>query len=86
VPRHTDLACRRRIAFGHLLATYALEKAKPAVLEQAVERTAGATVAYLHRKALPKPMVREVEERCASLGVRIVREGDLAVEPEDETS
>ena len=64
----------------------ALEKAKPAVLEQAVERTAGATVAYLHRKALPKPMVREVEERCASLGVRIVREGDLAIEPEDETS
>jgi D-aminoacyl-tRNA deacylase len=86
VPRHTDLACRRRIAFGHLLATYALEKAKPAVLEQAVERTEGATVAYLHRKALPKPMVREVEERCASLGVRIVREGDLAIEPEDETS
>jgi len=33
-----------------------------------------------------RPIVREVEERCASLGVRIVREGDLAVEPEDETS
>jgi hypothetical protein len=25
-------------------------------------------------------------ERLASLGVRIVREGDLATEPEDETS
>jgi D-aminoacyl-tRNA deacylase len=86
VPRHTDLACRRRIAFGHLLATYALEKAKPGVLEQAVERTEGATMAYLHRKALPKPTVRDVEERLASLSVRIVREGDLAREPEDETS
>jgi D-aminoacyl-tRNA deacylase len=86
VPRHTDLAGRRRIAFGHLLATYALEKAKPEVLEQAVERTEGATIAYLHRKSLPKPLVRDVEERLASLGVRVVREGDLAVEPEDETS
>jgi D-aminoacyl-tRNA deacylase len=86
VPRHTDLACRRQIAFGHLLATYALEKAKPEVLEQAVERTDGASIAYLHRKALPKPLVRDVVERLASLGVRIVREGDLATEPEDETS
>jgi D-aminoacyl-tRNA deacylase len=86
VPRHTDLAGRRRIAFGHLLATYALEKAKPEVLGQAVERTEGATIAYLHRKSLPKPLVRDVEERLASLGVRVVREGDLAVEPEDETS
>lgn len=86
MPRHTDLACRRRIAFGHLLATYALEKAKPGVLEQAVERTDGAAIAYLHRKALPKPMLRDVEERLTSLGLRIVREGDLATEPEDETS
>jgi len=86
VPRHTDLACRRRIAFGHLLATYALERAEPGMLEQAVERTEGATMAYLHRKALPKPTVRDIEERLASLSVRVVREGDLAMEPEDETS
>jgi len=86
VPRHTDLACRRRIAFGHLLATYALERAEPGMLEQAVERTEGATMAYLHRKALPKPTVRDIEERLASLSVRVVHEGDLAMEPEDETS
>jgi D-tyrosyl-tRNA(Tyr) deacylase len=85
VPRHTDLAVRRRIAFGHLLATHALEKAKPAILEQAVERTDGAEIAYLHRKDLPKPIVRDLEERLRSLGVRIVREGDLETEREDET-
>ena len=86
VPRHTDLALRRRIAFGHLLATYALEKGKPGLLEQAVERTAGAKIAYLHRKALPKPLIRDLEERLVSLGVRVVREGDLAMAREDETS
>src|SRR5256885_2376126 len=49
VPRHTDLALRRRIAFGHMLATYALEGGTDGLLEQAVERTEGATLAYVHR-------------------------------------
>src|SRR5256885_12457407 len=47
VPRHTDVALRKRIAFGHLLATYALAKASLGLLEQAVARTAGATLAEL---------------------------------------
>src|SRR5439155_1360954 len=74
VPRHTDVALRRRIAFGHLLATYALAKASPGLLEQAVERTEGATLAYLHRKALSKPEVRDIEQPLERLGLRIVRE------------
>jgi D-aminoacyl-tRNA deacylase len=86
MPRHTDLALRRRIAFGHLLPTHALEKASPAALEQAVERTEGATLAYLHRKALSKPQVRWVEKRLDSLGLRIVREAELPPDPQDETS
>jgi len=86
VPRHTDVALRRRIAFGHLLATYALAKASPGLLEQAVERTEGATLAYLHRKALSKPEVRDIEQRLEALGLRIVREADLPSDREDETS
>src|SRR5438876_12214133 len=86
VPRHTDVALRRRIAFGHLLATYALAKASPGLLEQAVERTEGATLAYLHRKALSKPEVRDIEQRLERLGLRIVREADLPSDREDETS
>jgi len=86
MPRHTDLALRKKIAFGHLLATYALEEGAPSVLEQAVERTEGATLAYLHRKDLPKPKVRDIENRLEALGLRIVREADLKPNREDETS
>jgi D-aminoacyl-tRNA deacylase len=77
VPRHTDLALRRRIAFGHMLATYALEGGAAGLLEQAVDRTEGATLAYVHRKSFSKPEVRAFEERLESLGLRVVREADL---------
>lgn len=86
VPRHTDLAIRRRIAFGHLLPTYALESASIDVIDQAAERTPGATLAYLHRKALAKPILHAAEERIGALGLRIVREADLDPAREDETS
>ena len=77
VPRHTDLALRRRIAFGHMLATYALEGGTDGLLEQAVERTEGATLAYVHRKSFSKPEARAFEERLLALGLRVVREADL---------
>jgi len=87
VPRHTDLALQRRIAFGHLLATHALVKEPHRLIEQAIERTDGATVAYLHRKALPKAIARDLEDWIESLGLRVVREADLPEQDdEDETS
>lgn len=85
VPRHTDLALRHRIAFGHLLASHALEEAPAELLDRAVERTEGATLAYLHRKTLSKPTARAFEERLESLGIRVVREADLPVDRESET-
>jgi len=85
VPRHTDLALERRIAFGHLLAAYALEGASGQVIDQAVERSQGATLAYVHRKSLSKPDVRAFEERLETLGLRVVREADLPVDQQDET-
>ncbi len=77
VPRHTDLALRRRIAFGHMLAAYALEGGAEGLLEQAVERTEGVTLAYVHRKSFSKPETRAFEERLVALGLRVVREADL---------
>ncbi|HYR80885.1 MAG TPA: D-aminoacyl-tRNA deacylase [Thermoplasmata archaeon] len=86
VPRPTDLALQRRIAFGHLLAAYALEGASANAIDQAVERTEGATLAYLHRKSLSKPDVRAFEEHLETRGLRIIREADLDPERENETS
>ena len=77
-PRHTDLAIGRRVAFGHILPTHALEGLSDAVLAQAVHRTPDASLAYLHRKSLGKPEAREIESRVAGLGLRVVHEADLA--------
>ena len=85
VPRQTDLALVRRIAFGHLLAAYALEGPSSKVIDQAVERTDGATLAYIHRKSLSKPEVRTYEEQLEAHGLRIVREADLPADREDES-
>ncbi len=78
VPRHSDVAVARRIAFGHLLPTHALEGLPDAVLDQAVARSPGAQLAYLHRKSLGKPETRELEARLAARGLRVIREADLA--------
>jgi len=85
VPRHTDLALLRRIAFGHLIAAYALEGGSTHVIDQAVERTNGATLGYIHRKSLSKPEVRTYEEQLEAHGLRVVREADLLTDREDES-
>ncbi len=78
VPRHTDLVMARRVAFGHLIPTMALEGMPRDVLSHAVERTPEASLAYLHRKSLGKPESREIEALLTSSGLRVVRESDLA--------
>lgn len=77
VPRHTDLVVARRIAFGHLIPSLALEGLPRDVLAQAIQRTPGASLAYLHRKSLGKPESRDLEEFLAAAGLRVVREADL---------
>lgn len=77
-PRHTDVAVARRVAFGHLLSGHALEHLTDDVLAQAVSRTPGASLAYLHRKSIGKPEARELEARLTALGLHVVHEADLA--------
>ncbi len=79
VPRHTDVAVARQIAFGHLLPSHALEGLPREMLAQAVDRTPGASLAYLHRKSLGKPETHELETWLAARGLRVVREADLPV-------
>jgi len=77
VPRHSDVAFARRVAFGHLLSTRVLESADPGILDAAVARTPEARIAYVHRKSLGKADLRAWETRLESLGLRVVREADL---------
>ena len=77
VPRHTDVALARRVAFGHLLPGHALEELSDDVLAQAIARSPGSSLAYIHRKSLGKPETRALESRLAALGLRVVHEADL---------
>ncbi|MGQ0797124.1 MAG: D-aminoacyl-tRNA deacylase [Methanobacteriota archaeon] len=79
-PRHTDVALGRRVAFGHLLPTHALRSLDDALLAQAVHASR-ATLAYVHRKAVPGTEARRLEDRLGALGVKVVREADLAAHP-----
>ena len=86
MPRQTDLALTKRIAFGHLLPSYVLDASALDRVDRAAKRTPGARIAYVHRKSLAKPLLRMIEGRLESLGVRIIREADLAPATKDETS
>jgi D-aminoacyl-tRNA deacylase len=86
MPRHTDVALTRRIAFGHLLPTHVLDASALDRIDRAAERTPGAQIAYVHRKSLPTPLVRAIERRLESLGLHVVREADLDPSAKDETS
>jgi D-aminoacyl-tRNA deacylase len=86
MPRLTDVALTRRIAFGHLLPSHVLDASHLDRIDRAAEQTSGARLAYVHRKSLPKPLARAVEGRLESLGLRIVREADLDLEGKDETT
>ena len=81
MPRITDVALARRVAFGHLLPSHALKSPNDAVLERAIARTAGARFVYFHRKAVPKGLLRDLEAFFRDRGLESVREADLAPLP-----
>lgn len=82
VPRVTDVALARRVAFGHIVPTYALEPPNWDAMERAIERTPGARFAYLHRKAIPKALLRTLIEFFEDRSLEAVRESDLEPRPQ----
>jgi D-aminoacyl-tRNA deacylase len=78
LPRVTDVALARRISFGHLVPSHALEPPDWTALGRAVERTPRARFVYFHRKALAKPLLRELERFFRDRGLEAVHEADLA--------
>ncbi|MEE9600853.1 MAG: D-aminoacyl-tRNA deacylase, partial [Thermoplasmata archaeon] len=65
------------VSFGHLIPSYALESMDEVLLQQAVERTPGVSLAYLHRKAMKGEVRRRIKRLLEALGLTCVREGDL---------
>jgi len=77
VPRLTDVAISRDVAFGHLVAGYAIPFLSEAMIDQVIGQTPGASVVYFHRKAVEKATLRDLEARFAERGLRSVHEEDL---------
>lgn len=77
-PRVTDVALAREVSFGHIVPSYALDPPNWEAIGRAIERTRGARYAYLHRKAIRKPLAREIEAFVRDRGLEPVREADLA--------
>ena len=76
-PRITDVALGNKIAFGHILPSYAVDGIDDSMLEQCLEKTKNAKLAYLHRKAMKKPDIRRLEEWFEGHGIKVVREEEL---------
>ncbi len=77
VPRLTDVALGRRVSFGHLIPSYAVETLSDTVFREAVAKTPGVRLAYVHRKALKAPDRRRMLDLVEEAGLRVVRERDL---------
>lgn len=77
VPRMVDVALRCRVSFGHMIPSYALEHLDEATLEEAIQRSPGARLAYFHRTAVPVPLRRRLERLVEAQGLRVVRRRDL---------
>ena len=81
MPRITDVALARRVSFGHLVPSHALEPPNLAAIDRAIQATSAAKLVYFHRKAMPKPVLRELEAFFRDRGLDVVRESDLAALP-----
>jgi D-aminoacyl-tRNA deacylase len=78
VPRITDVAREKKIAFGHMLPSYALEEGwSPETLKLLLDATPGAKLVYFHRKAIKTPVLREMETWFRQNGVEPFSSKDL---------
>jgi D-aminoacyl-tRNA deacylase len=76
-PRHSDVARKKCISFGHMIPNYAIDGLSEKMYLQALERTPGADHVYFHRKALKKIKYRELKEWYEKKGYNVVRADDL---------
>ena len=76
-PRFTDVALSRKVSIGHMAANYALDHLTEDMIRQMAEKSGGAKKVYFHRKGMPKPAYRQLQERFASCGLQEISSNDL---------
>ncbi len=76
-PRHSDVARKKCISFGHMIPNYAIDGLAENMYHRALERTPGANYVYFHRKALKKDKYRELKKWFENKGYNVVHAEDL---------
>ena len=76
-PRFTEVALSKKVAIGHMAANYALDALKPDMIEQMMNKSGGAKKVYFHKKGMPKPAYRQLQERFISCGLGEISSDDL---------
>jgi D-aminoacyl-tRNA deacylase len=78
-PRFTDLAMDSDVSIAHMAANYALDSLMDeTIMREMIEKSGSPKLVYFHRKSMPKPKYRALEEKFAALGIESVRSDDLS--------
>ena len=79
-PRFTEVALVKKISFGHLFPNYAMEGMTEDKFSETVVNAAkasSATMAYIHKKSMPKARANHIKEIAESCGLKVVESDDL---------
>ena len=79
-PRFTEVALTKKISFGHLFPNYAMEGMTADKFSETVVNAAkasSATLAYIHKKSMPKAKANHIKEIAESCGLKVVESDDL---------
>ena len=79
-PRFTEIALSKKISFGHLFPNYAMEGMTEQRFTETVVAAANAssaTLAYIHKKSMPKAKANHIKEIAESCGLKVVESSDL---------
>lgn len=76
-PRFTDVAVSKKVSLGHMAANYAIEALSEGMISQMAARSGDAKLVYFHKKAMSKPVYRNLRERFSSCGLKEISSDDL---------
>jgi len=77
-PRFTELALENEVSIAHMAANYALGALMDeAVMKDMIAKSGDPKMVYFHRKSMPKPKYRALEEKFAAFGIESIRSDDL---------
>ncbi len=79
-PRFSEVCLTKRISFGHMVPSYAIEKVDDALALERMRKAADASKAelvYIHRKSMSRSRATELKELARSIGLKAVDSQDL---------